>query len=260
MILSEHDSLAVAVVEAIRSGDLAALQQLLADHSDLATARIAGEDANRERLLRTLLHVATDWPGHYPNGTAIVRLLLAKGAEVNARFDGPQSETPLHFAASSDDIEVLDVLLDAGADREAAGAVIAGGTALDDAVAFGQWRCARRLVERGAAFALWHAAALGRLADMEAHFAGKPLSRLYPWGSGSGVGPPPDEVTVAFWCACHGGQQQAAAYLLKRGAELNWISPWDGLTPLDAAERNGAHDVAEWLRSQGGKSAKEQLM
>jgi len=41
--------------------------------------------------------------------------------------------------ASSDDIEVLDALLDAGADIEASGAVIAGGTPLADATAFAQW-------------------------------------------------------------------------------------------------------------------------
>jgi len=90
---------------------------------------------------------------------------------VNARIAVlPHGETPLHWAASSDDIEVLDTLLDVGADMEASGAVIAGGTPLDDAVAFGQWKAARRLVERGAAFTLWHTAALGLLDDMEAYF------------------------------------------------------------------------------------------
>ncbi|MCF2940031.1 ankyrin repeat domain-containing protein [Paenibacillus alkaliterrae] len=37
---------------------------------------------------------------------------------MNARFNGPHTETPLHWAASSDDLEMLDVLLDAGADIE----------------------------------------------------------------------------------------------------------------------------------------------
>ena len=41
-------------------------------------------------------------------------------------------------------------LLDAGANIEARGGVIGGGTPLDDAWAFGQWNAARRLVERGA--------------------------------------------------------------------------------------------------------------
>lgn len=39
--------------------------------------------------------------------------------------------------------------------------LIAGGPPLCDAVGFGQWNAARRLVERGAQLKLWHAAALG---------------------------------------------------------------------------------------------------
>ena len=89
---------------------------------------------------------------------------MAAGADVDARFAGPHTETPLHWAASSDDIEALDALLDAGADIEADGAVIGGGTPMADAVAFGQWAAARRLLERGARTNLWQAAALG-LAD-----------------------------------------------------------------------------------------------
>ena len=67
----------------------------------------------------------------------------------------------MHWAASSDDVEALDALLDAGADIEADGAVIGGGTPMADAVAFGQWKAARRLLERGARTNLWQAAALG---------------------------------------------------------------------------------------------------
>ncbi len=45
---------------------------------------------------------------------------------------------------------------------ETPGASIAGGPPLDDAVGYGHWRVARRLVERGARVEkLWHAAALG---------------------------------------------------------------------------------------------------
>ncbi|MFC4056089.1 hypothetical protein ACFOY4_40930 [Actinomadura syzygii] len=77
-------------------------------------------------MSRTLLHVATDWPGHYPNGPQSPGVLVAAGTPVNGRFAGPHSETALHWAASSDDVPVLDALLDAGADNEADGAVIGG--------------------------------------------------------------------------------------------------------------------------------------
>jgi hypothetical protein len=68
--------------------------------------------------------------------------------------------------------------------------------------------------------------------------------------------PTPDEVTNAFWCACHGGQRRTAEYLLGRGAQLNWVG-YDGLTPIDASTRGGAADLVAWLRRLGAKSAKD---
>lgn len=147
--LTSQDPPAVAVTEAIRTGDLPGLRQLLADHPALATARITeqGEDG---RGARSLLHIATDWPGHFPRGPEVVAALVAAGADPRARFDGARTETPLHRAASNNDVPVLDALIEAGADIEAPGAVIGGGTPLADARGFGQWRAAHRLVEHGA--------------------------------------------------------------------------------------------------------------
>jgi len=69
--------------------------------------------------------------------------------------------------------------------------------------------------------------------------------------------PTPQEVTEAFWQACHGGQRQAAEYLLGRGADLNWVASWDDHTPLDMADNAGAEDLVAWLRSHGAKSANQ---
>jgi ankyrin repeat protein len=229
------DSPALAAVEAIRNGNIESLKRLLSENPSLAKARIDGK--------RTLLHVATDWPGHFPNNVAAVAALIAHGAEVNATFTGTHSETPLHWAASSDDVAVIDALLDHGADIEAAGGVIGGGTSLADAVALGQWKAARRLVELGARATLWQAAALGLTARIEKYFA-------------SDREPVPEEITNAFWCACHGGQQAAAEYLLERRADMNWVG-YDGLTPIDAANRSGWGELVRWLSSRGAKSAKE---
>lgn len=245
MNIHPKEPLAVATVQAIRNGDLEALKRLLSENPSLATARISGtgNSGDAGRISRTLLHVVTDWPGHFPNGAATVATLIAYGAEVNARFTGPHAETPLHWAASSDDVAVLDALLDGGAYIEAPGAVIGGGTPLADAVAFGQWQAARRVVQRGAQTTLWQAAALGLLDRVEEHFA-------------KDVPPAPYELTNAFWCACHGKQRQCAECLLSRGADINWVG-YDGLTPLDAARRNGSPELVDWLRTQGAKGAEE---
>ena len=182
----------------------------------------------------SLLHVVTDWPGNRPEAAAKIRLLIAAGAAVNGRFTGPHTETPLHWAASSDDIAALDALLDAGADIDADGAVIGGGTPIADAVAFGQWNAARRLLERGAATNLWQAAALG-LTD-RVH---EQLARTPP--------PTQDDLDNALWCAAHGSQHDTAALLLDRGADPAWVGH-DDLTAAAAAERSGAHALAAWLR------------
>ena len=239
MILEPDGPLAVAVVTAIHSGDRTELRQLLTRHPGLATARLGDPDRGQSR---TLLHVVTDWPGHFPDGARTVALLVEAGADVDARFTGPHTETPLHWAASSDDVPVLDALLDAGADIEADGAVIAGGTPLDDASAFRQWNAAYRLVERGAEVNLHNAAALGLLDRVEQCYAEEP-------------GPSPTDTTSAFWRACHGGRLPVAKYLLARGADLDWIPSWEPLTPLDVARRDRHQELADWLTAAGAHGA-----
>lgn len=242
LVLTPSDPLVIAAGTAIRGGDVGPLKQLLANNPGLATARIVVEPrGNCGGGSRTLLHVATDWPGNYPNGPEIVRALLAAGADVNARVSGPHGETPLHWAASSDDVAVLDVLVDSGANIEADGAVIGGGTPIADAAAFGQWKAAQRLIERGAKTNLWQSAALGLMDRVRDQMNHDPR-------------PTEDDITNAFWCACHGGQREAAEYLLDRGANMNWIGH-DNLTALDTARRSEAHEVAAWLVSRGAKSA-----
>src|SRR5688500_11793056 len=236
-VVLADDPRAVAAAAAVQAGDLTELERLLAADPWLAKARIGNEDS-----YRTLLHAATDWPGHFPNGPAVVQRLIAAGADVNAhsRFSA-HTETPLHWAASSDDVAVLEGLLDAGADIEATGAVLGGGSPLADACGFGQWQAARRLVERGATTRLKDAAAMGLMDRVEAVFAVEPP-------------PTPDELTMALWSACHGGQRRAAEYLLDRGANVNWVG-WDDLTPLDVATQAEATELVQWLRDRGAKTA-----
>ncbi len=242
IVIAADDPLAVEATRVVQAGELERLAQLLEDNPSLVTAHIG---TCPDGMSRTLLHAATDWPGHFPNNPQVVQLLIDAGADVNARFTGPHTETPLHWAASSDDVDVLDVLLDNGADIEAPGAVIAGGTPLADATAFGQWNAARRLIERGAKSNMFESATLGLLDRIEPSFD-------------SETPPTADDATRAFWGACHGGQLATAKFLLDRGADFDWVSSWDSTTPLDAARRSEADDVVEWLLGLGAHAASEQ--
>jgi ankyrin repeat protein len=225
-----------AITRAIQEGDIEDLERLLKEDSTLADATIVDPGGCQ----RSLLHIVTDYPGHFPNGRQTVRSLVRAGADVNARFVGPHEETPLHWAASTDDVAVIDTLIELGADLEASGSVVDGTTPLANAAAFAQWRAARRLLEHGAQANLWQAAALG-LTDRMKQLLDADVSV--------------DELTNALWCACHGGQRDAAEMLLQQGADRDWIGH-DGLTPLDAAERSEATELAAWLRSSGAASAR----
>ncbi len=238
MHISTDDTLAIEATQAVHTGDTDALAGLLAANQELAVAQVDDGCGGR----RTLLHIATDWPGHFPAVATTIELLVRAGADVDAQFVGDHPETPLHWAASSDDITALDALLDAGADIEAPGAVLGGGSPLQDACGFGQWKAARRLVERGAITRLQDAASLGMIERMESIMVDDP--------------PDAETITIALWYSCNGSRRDAVAYLLDRGADLNWVG-WNHQTPLDVAVANGDVHFADWLRSLGAKSATE---
>lgn len=240
------DRVAVEVRQAVRGGDVEHLRRLLEEDPALASARLVAADGSGG----TPLHVVTDWPGYFPNGPAIAQLLLEAGAEVDARthgrggtIDQPGSETPLHYAASSDDVDVAEALLDGGADVEAPHGSI--GTPLDNAVGYACWHVARLLASRGARVdKLWHAAALGTLERLDELLARKPE-------------PSPEEISQAFWHACTAGQRRAAERLLERGADLNWEPDYAHGTPLDSARGRSTRqeNVVTWLTGLGARSA-----
>jgi hypothetical protein len=233
----DSDPLSKSVVEAVHAGDLDSLTRLLEEHPGLASKRLVDDKG----VSRTPLHVVADWPGFFPNGPDAVAALIGAGADPSASVEGSwHAETPLHWAASSDDVEVARALIEGGADIEAPGASIAGGSPLDDAVGYGCWQVARLLVERGARVdRLWQAAALGLSDRVDELMAAEP--------------PDEQQLTDAFWQACHGGQRRMAERLLALGADLNGKPSWGDGTPLAAADNlgTGRELLVSWLKEMG---------
>ena len=227
-VLSADDPLVISLTGLIRDGDVSGLSTLLSTHPSLASERFGDTE-----MSCTALHVATDWPGHYPSVSESIAVLIAAGAPIDGRFAGPHRETALHWAASSDDVDALDALLDAGADIEADGAVLTNGTPLADAVVFAQWNAARRLVERGATMTIWQAAALANAEE---------VARLLDEGTHTG----PD-VTNACWHACRAGQLHTAQMLVAHGADVDWLG-YENLTSQQAGMASGSNDLVAWLR------------
>jgi hypothetical protein len=226
------DQPAAGLAVAIQTGDIAEVGRLLAGYPGLAAEQFTGRGGGT----KTALHIVADWPGYFPGGPQIVPILIAAGADPDARTSGGAPETPLHWAASSDDADVARALIDGGADLETPGGSI--GTPLDNAIGYGCWHVARLLVQRGARVEqLWHAAALGLLDRLEELLAGRPGS---------------EDISHAFWQACHGGQRRAAERLLNAGADLSYHPGYADETPAQIAATHGEQrsNVIRWLGEQ----------
>jgi ankyrin repeat protein len=216
---------------AIREGDLDRLRAVLDAAPELVTSWLGS-------IGRTPLHVVTDWPGYLPNGPRSAEMLIAAGAELDARGPDGSGETPLHWAASSDDADVARVLIDAGADIEAPHGSI--GSPLDNAIGYGCWNVARLLVASGARVEkLWHASALGHTDALAALLDAKPA-------------PSQALIDQALWHACAGGQRRCAELLVDRGADLDFTPEYATGTVLDAAFTHGTQrtNLIEWLQAR----------
>jgi hypothetical protein len=240
MTLPGNDARAIDLVFAIHEGDLDKVRRLMVEHPGLARARVLGRDG---KGWRTPLHMVADWPGYFPNGPEIVKILVDAGADPNDHEPEPGSETALHWAASSDDYEVAVALVDAGADIDGPQGSI--GTPLANAVGYSCWNVARLLVARGAQVDdLWIAAALGDWPRLEELLSSDP---------------PPDEADInhAFWQACHGAQLRVARRLLALGADIDFVPDYANETAIQIAANASTRQSAleTWLRDQGAAEA-----
>jgi ankyrin repeat protein len=121
------------LIDAVRSGDLAAVRTLLQKRVDVNARQ--GDGA-------TALHWAT-----YTENRELVELLVAAGANVNAAND--LGITPLYLAAAAGNAALVNTLLKKGAAHDAASET--GVTPLMEAARAGSVEAVRALLAKGAA-------------------------------------------------------------------------------------------------------------
>ncbi|HEX7064532.1 MAG TPA: ankyrin repeat domain-containing protein [Bacillales bacterium] len=239
-----------AAFRAVKTGDSEALTNLLGENPDLANARsLQG---------RTLLNHLCDWPGHFPNEVEIGRVLINAGADINARaIDPNKGETSLQWAVSSNDVAMVEFLIESGA---SVNGLDGDFRPLAQALFYGCREVAEALVTQGATVNLEFAAGLGRNDQIPDFFDSD--QRLLPHAS-SHTAPinnpiptqqPEDELLdQALIYAVINDRVKAADYLLDYGADINAMpSGFHFLgTPLHWAAGGGCLSMAEFLILRG---------
>ncbi|QGQ98939.1 ankyrin repeat domain-containing protein [Paenibacillus psychroresistens] len=237
-------------VRSVKTGDVETLERLLQEQPELATvSSLQG---------RTLLHHLCDFPGHYPRAIETGSALIASGADVHARaINSVHGESGLQWAASNDDSNLVNLLIDAGA---AVNGLNDDLRPLAQALWYGFPQVAETLVKRGATINLEFAAGLGRI-DLLSAFLD--TNRVLLQGAGKhtppinaavlAAGQSDELIEQALTYAVIAGNIEGVKYLLDCGADINaQPSGFDGqATPLHRAVARGNGEMVRFLISHG---------
>lgn len=230
----------------LETGDIQELTRLLAAEPELAEAPVLSCITAPGQTALTFVAMGR-FSGRFDHRRAgeLARVLLAAGAPVDGHpGDG---ESPLITAASYGDLEVARALIEAGADLEATGVAVPGGTALDHAIQCGWSEIVDLLAAAGAAVTtISRAAAVGDLAGFltpqtsqldraRALQAAAICQRLEVIDQLLGAGTPIDaevDGATALHNAARLGKARSVAHLLARGADPNRLDSEYHSTPL----------------------------
>ncbi len=229
-----------AAVDAIVSGNMATLEELLGDNPALVRARSTREHHS------TLLHYVSangveDFRQKTPqNIVEIATFLLNAGADVNAESEayGGRSTTiglaatSCHPVIAGVQLPLLELLIEHGAMIDAPG----GGIAVNGCLHNGRGQAAEFLAGRGARLDLEGAAGVGRLDIVESFFNDD--GTLKPHAT-------QNQMQAGFAWACEFGRTQAVAFLLDRGMDIAAM-PF-GVTGLHWAAYGGHAEIARLL-------------
>ena len=232
---SSQDSQLQAILAAADAGDVVRLTALLDAHPALVSERgtLSGHTG-----LRTALHFGVQ---HEP----VVRLLLGRGADPNIRDEGDDA-FPLHFAVERQDLPVIRLLVEHGADTVGDGThhelnVLGWATAWDYVTA--DPAVVAYLLAHGARHTIASAVALGDVDAIRAVVAQAPAERDRTMDRTNRRRRPLHLAIV---------KEQLAALetLLDLGADTE-ATDLAGLTPLDQAALAGATAFVDRLIARG---------
>jgi ankyrin repeat protein len=231
-------------VDAIVTGNLNALENLLREHPDLARAR------SSRRHEATLLHYvsANGIEGYRQKTPAnivpIAELLLNSGADVNAIADLYGGSTTLALVATSLHPEragvqsaLLQVLLDHGATIDAPNS---RATLVTACLANGRLQAAEFLARQGAKLDLEAATGLGRLEKVKTLFAESATNALLA----------NERKERALLWACEYGRNSVVEFLLDRGVNIESQAN-TGQPPLHWAVIGAHADTITLLLNRG---------
>ena len=214
--------------QAVRQGDVAAVERLLAQGADVNATDEYG---------RTPLHLADD--------PKIAEMLLAKGASLNAPDN--TGNTPLHIAAVYGNVEVMKLLIVKGAEVNAR-APVSGWTPLHSAALQGQLEAAKVLLAAGA-----DPNAKASLGDTPLHFgAMKGYDQLVALllDKGADVNAKGNNALTALHYAAEKGYRSVVEVLLAHGADVT-AKDNNGKTPLALAVANKRRSTVQLLKEHG---------
>ena len=220
--------------EAAKAGDLDSVNHFI-------TVHMADVDA-KDHVSNTPLHRAA-----YYGRTSVVSVLIAAGAEVNAKRSESDGDTPLHIAAKQGNASVVSILIAAGAEVNAKDNN--GSTPLHWAAFYGHASVVSVLIAAGAEV------------NAKNNYGSTPLHMAAYYGrasvvsvliaAGAEVNAKDDDDKTPLHSAAQQGNASVVSILIAAGAEVN-AKDNDGDTPLHWAARRGRASVVSILIAAGG--------
>jgi hypothetical protein len=180
------------------------------------------------------------------------RLIVEHPEHVNAR--GGIHETPMHAAVTAEDVNILSLLIEHGADMEGQSRSINGGTPLNRAAWYGRLEVGQCLLDRGANINARdsdrHTPLIHAIYQRRVEFARMLLER------GAVVDAQNDRGKTALHFAIGDGYTQAVQLLLEHGPDVRDQS---GNTPSELARASlyGYQEIVELMSAYSAESVKK---